>query len=139
MLYEPKYIDSGKVRTYADIDLSMTPHPINRDITKKTGIEAIKQSIKNLVLINHYEKPFHPDIGCDVYKTLFENIELPGTKEQMEAFVEHVVNTYEPRAELNEVVVTPVPDNNGVSIDVWFTPLNTIEPVSVEIFLKILR
>ena len=139
MLYEPRYINANPSRNYSDLDLAFVPNPINKDVAKKYDVDAIKQAVKVLVLLNHYEKAFHPDIGCDIYRTLFENIELPGTKEQMIEFITHVITTYEPRADLTEVVVEPDPDNNGVRIAVWFIPENAIEPVSVEIFLKVLR
>lgn len=133
------YISSHATKTYSDIDMSFIPHPITKDISKKTGVDAIKQSLRNLILMNHYEKPFHPDIGCDIYKTLFENIDLPGTKEQISEFIEYTATNFETRIELNDVVVKPDPDNNGVFIDILFTPENAIEPVTVSLFLKILR
>ncbi len=139
MLYEPKYINSNKTRTYTDIDLNFTSHPINGDLVLVKDVEAIKRSIKNLVLIEHYEKPFHPDIGCDVYKTLFENFDLPGTEDQLVEFITNVIENYEPRAILESIDVDVQEDNNGVNVTVWFTPQNAIEPVSVDIFLKILR
>lgn len=139
MLYEPKYISKGPSRKYADIDLNMIPHPISGDVVIVRDVESIKRSIKNLVLMEHYEKPFHPDIGCDVYRTLFENIDLPGTEEQLVEFITHTVTEYEPRAEIHEVIVNALPDDNGVNVAIWFTPENAIEPVSVDIFLKILR
>lgn len=138
-LYEPQYINSNNVRDYVDLDLSMIAHPISGDIPVVTGVEAIKRSIKNLVLLEHYEKPFHPDIGCDVYKTLFENIELPGTEEQLRESIENTIEQYEPRADLQKIDIEARPDDNGINVAIWFTPENSIEPVSVELFLKILR
>ena len=73
---ENYYKDEKNIaREIKDLDYVFGLHPISKDIRKKTNVEALKQSIKTLVLLNHYEKPFHPDIGCDVYKSLFEPFE----------------------------------------------------------------
>ena len=59
--------------TFTDFNTSLVAHPINKDISLKSDVEAIKQSIRNLVLTDKMERPFQPTIGCDVRKNLFEN------------------------------------------------------------------
>ncbi|SVD68203.1 uncharacterized protein METZ01_LOCUS421057, partial [marine metagenome] len=54
------------VREYTDLDLFFNKRGTSKDITKVTNIQAVKRSIRNLVLTNHYEKPFHPEIGSGV-------------------------------------------------------------------------
>lgn len=139
MSYEPKYIADDPIRTNADLDLSMSMHPITKDIVRKYNIEAIKASVKNLVLLNFYEKPFHPEIGCGIYRYLFENLDIPGTGERIKKVIKNTIATYEPRARVNNVFIIESPDDNKIEITVDFTPINQTESVSVTQFLKISR
>ena len=126
-------------RKITDLDLNFGIHPLSGDIRKKTGVDAIKQSIKTLVLLNHYEKHFHPDVGCDVYKSLFEPFEGAFSEALMTKYIETVINLYEPRAELDKVEFSINEDNNFFGITIWFTPISETESVSVDIFLRVLR
>ena len=54
---------SRSARIYKDLNLIFSPHPNTKDVTKKTDIDPVKQSVKNLILTKHYERPFHPEIG----------------------------------------------------------------------------
>jgi phage baseplate assembly protein W len=68
-------VTTDTVRDFKDLDLSFIPHPVRKDINKHVGVKAVINSIKNLVLTNHYEKPFQPEIGSNVRKLLFENLD----------------------------------------------------------------
>lgn len=126
-------------REIRDLDFIFGTHPLSADVRKKTNIDAIKQSIKALVLLNHYEKPFHPDIGCDIYKSLFEPFEEEFSEELMERYVKHVIDNYEPRAVFEKIDFNTREDYNSFELTVWFTPDGETDPVSVDIFLRILR
>lgn len=126
-------------REIIDVDFVFGLHPISKDIRKKKNVEAIKQSIKTLVLLNHYEKPFHPDIGCDIYKSMFEPFEGELTKNLMERYIHNVIDNYEPRAELKNIEIDVNEDDNSLGITIWFTPTGDVTPVSVDIFLRIMR
>lgn len=126
-------------REIFDLDLSFGMHPISGDIRKKTGVHAIKQSIRTLILLNHYEKPLHPDIGCDIYKSLFEPFEGEFTTTLMEDHIKYVINNYEPRADLKKIDIEVKEDQNFLGITIWFTPIGEINSVSVDIFLRITR
>ena len=78
-------------------DLSLVPG--KGDIARKSNEEAVKESIKNLVLTGRGERPFQPDLGCDVRELLFENA-TPQTLELMKTTIENVIKTYEPRCNL---------------------------------------
>ena len=60
------------VKQYTDIDLFFGKKSSDSDISKVTDIQAVKRSIRNLVLLNAYEKPFHPEIAGGVREMLFE-------------------------------------------------------------------
>ncbi|RLA57801.1 MAG: hypothetical protein DRQ78_13000 [Epsilonproteobacteria bacterium] len=131
--------DDNLSRNIKDLDYVFGIHPISKDIRKKTDVQAIKQSIRTLVLLNHYEKPFHPDIGCDVLKSMFEPFEGKFTEDMMERHIRNVVDNYEPRAVIEKLAFDVQEDRNFFGITIWFTPVGEIEPASVDIFLRILR
>lgn len=133
------YKEENVSKTITDLDIVFGIHPLSKDIRKKTNIEAIKQSIKTLILLNHYEKPFHPDIGCDIYKSMFEMFEGNFTRTMMEGYIKKMINNYEPRAALEKIDINVDEDNNSLGITIWFTPESETEVVSVDIFLRILR
>lgn len=131
--------EDNTARDIKDLDFVFGLHPISKDIRKKTDVQAIKQSIKTLILLNHYEKPFHPDIGCDIYKSLFEPFEGAFTEDMMKKHIHNVIDNYEPRAKLEKIEIDVQEDNNFFGITIFFTPVGEISIVSVDIFMKILR
>ena len=52
-------------RIYQDLNLDFQQNSATKDIQKLTDIEAVKRSVRNLINLNHYEKPFHPEIGSN--------------------------------------------------------------------------
>jgi phage baseplate assembly protein W len=96
-------------------------------------VQAIKRSVRNLVLTNFYEKPFHPEIGSGVRELLFE-IASPLTSLAISQAVTDVINNYEPRASLNFVDVNAQLDNNAYDISINFSIVNG-PPESVDLAL----
>ena len=125
-------------RKFVDLDLNFKKNPITKDVISKKGQNAIKQSIKNLVLTRIGEKLFSPTIGSYVYNLLFDNI-VPETTIALQTSIEDVINTYEPRAIVNQVIVQPDSDNNGYLIVLIVSFVNSPEPTTVEFFLERLR
>lgn len=120
---------------WVDIDLSFIPIPGSGDLPVKRNEEAIKASIRNLVLTGHYEVPFHSEQGSDVPGMLFSDFN-PVTIAAMQDSIAQLIDTYEPRALLNSVQVVADPDNNYVTVVIVFTPINTNTPVTVTIPLQ---
>ena len=125
-------------RQFVDLDLNFKRNPITNDVVSKKGQNAIKQSIKNLVLTRIGEKLFNPLVGSYVYNLLFDNI-VPETTIALQTSIEDVINTYEPRAIVNQVMVDPDPNNNGYLIVLIVSFVNSPEPTTVEFFLERLR
>ena len=125
-------------RQFVDLDLNFKRNPITNDVVSKKGQNAIKQSIKNLVLTRIGEKLFNPIVGSYVYNLLFDNI-VPETTIALQTSIEEVINTYEPRAIVNQVIVDPDPNNNGYLITLIISFVNSPEPTAVEFFLERLR
>ena len=129
---------STNVKSWSDLDLNFQAHPITKDIVRKKNIEAIKRSVKNLVLTNKYERPFHPEIGSSILAMLFEPVS-PTTGAVLKSRILEVLTNYEPRAIITDIQVSGDIDKNGYYVSILFTPINTLEPVTIELFLERLR
>ena len=127
------------VRQYKDLDLFFGTKQASNDINKVTDIQAVKRSVRNLVLLNHYEKPFHPEIGSGVRDILFEPM-TPLTSHSLAVEIEDVIENFEPRAKLVGVRALPNLDRNEYEVSVEFYILNApTELVDLTIFLERLR
>jgi phage baseplate assembly protein W len=126
-------------RQYTDLDLFFGSKTVSKDINKVTDIQAVKRSIRNLVLTNHYEKPFHPEIGSGVRDMLFEPM-TPLTAHILTRKIEDVIENFEPRARLISVRARPNLDRNEYECTVTFYVVNTpTELVDLTVFLERLR
>jgi len=123
---------------YKDLDLDFIAHPTTKDVVKKSGDEAIKKSVRNLILTNFYDRPFRHYIGSNVQKLLFENMSNLTANFIKDAIVE-VISNYEPRVQLNNVVVEVNYDNNGYSVILQYIILNTSLPITTAVFLERIR
>ena len=136
---QSKNFSDRNVRTYTDLDLFFGKKTPSNDVNKVTNIQAVKRSIRNLVLTNFYEKPFHPEIGCGVRGLLFELMD-PITAYSIAKNVEIVIENFEPRARLVGVKAIPDLDRNSYELSVEFYVANApTELVDLTIFLERLR
>mgnify|MGYP000258213170 CR=1 FL=1 len=130
---------SRNARKYKDLDLFFAKKQGSGDISMITDVEAVKRSIRNLVLTNFYEKPFHPEIGSGVRDMLFENMS-PVTAVVLAKKIEDVIENFEPRARLIGVRSLPNLDRNEYEVTIEFFVVNTpTELVDMTIFLEVLR
>ena len=125
-------------RIYKDLNLNFEKNTVTKDIQKITDIEAVKRSVRNLINTNHYEKPFHPEIGSNLRAMLFENL-TPQMNHLISKQIELLIKNYEPRVRLVQVNAQPSYDRNGYLATISFYVLNHPEPVVVENFLERLR
>ena len=126
------------VKQYRDLDLFFNKKS-NKDVNKVTDIEAVKRSVRNLVLLNSYEKPFHPEIAGDVRALLFENM-TPLTSAVIARKDQDVIENIEPRARLTGENPTPNFDRNAYELSVYFYVENApTELVEVDALLERLR
>ena len=124
---------------YRDLDLFFSRKQGSGDVNKVTDIEAVKRSVRNLVLTYFYEKPFHPEIGSGIRDMLFENMS-PVTAVVLARKVEDVIENFEPRARLVGVRALPNLDLNEYEITIEFFVVNTpTELVDMTVFLEVLR
>ena len=130
---------SRNVRQYRDLDLFFGRKPISKDINIITDIENIKRAVKNLVLTNIYEKPFHPEIASGVRDMLFENM-TPLTSIVLTKKVEDVIENFEPRVRLMSVSARPNLDRNEYEMTIEFFIKNfPTTLITVDVFLERLR
>ena len=126
------------VKQYRDLDLFFSKKS-NKDVNKVTDVEAVKRSVRNLILLNSYEKPFHPEIAGDVRALLFENM-TPLTSAVIARKVQDVIENFEPRARLTGVDVIPDFDRNAYEVSIYFYVVNApTELVEVNQLLERLR
>ena len=125
-------------RIYKDLDLDFGRNPITDDVNRLTDVEAVKRSVRNLINTNHYERPFHPEIGSDVRAMLFEPM-TPLNALNLQRKVAEVLNNFEPRIDLQQVLANPNIDNNSYELKIMFYVVGSNSPVEVETFLERLR
>jgi phage baseplate assembly protein W len=123
---------------YTDLNLNFAKNPATKDVTRLKDVEAVKRSVRNLVLTNRFERPFHPEIGADVRALLFENM-TPVTEQLLTERIAETLRVYEPRAVLNDVVVSGSLDTNTYTATIKFYVREVPELIIVQEFLKRLR
>ena len=106
-------------RVYKDLNLNFTTNPVTQDVTTLTDVNAVKRSIRNLLLTNHYDRPFHPEIGSNIQNILFQNFG-PITGNQLSRAIEEMIANFEPRARVETVEAYPVPDSNKYDVRIYF-------------------
>ena len=127
------------IRQYSDLDLFFSRKTSNGDVNKITDVQAVKRSIRNLVQLNTYDKPFHPEISGGVLEMLFENMS-PITGHVIARKVELVIENFEPRARLVSVRSLPDYDRNAYEVQVEFYIVNApTELVDLTVMLERLR
>ena len=125
-------------RIYADLNLSFTKNPATKDVARLFDVQAIKRSVKNIILTNKYERPFNSDFGCNLRGFLFENITEPLVV-IIKDRVAMAIEKYEPRVSVEDVIVKNSSDPNGINIQVSFL-INGVEaPITVSTFLQRVR
>lgn len=124
---------------YRDISLNFSKHPVTGDINKLSDAESVKASVRNLINTNFGERPFHPEIGSDIRATLFEPVS-PIVASLLARHVEDVINNFEPRAELSNVICVGNIDENRYEVTIEFYMRNRSEDVqTLDVFLERLR
>lgn len=128
-------ISANVVRQYKDLDLNFTKHPVKKDVNKVVNEMAVVNSIKNLILTNHYERPFQPDIGSNVQKMLFDNMDNI-TAAAIQREILQTIKNFEPRVSVQTITVKPDFDNNAFTVSMEFFIVNRTDPITIQFFLE---
>ena len=130
---------SRNVRQYSDLDLFFGKRTVGSDVNKVTDVQAVKRSLRNLINLNTFEKPFHPEISGGVRELLFENIS-PMVSAVLARKIEDVINNFEPRCRLVSVRAIPDYDRNIYNVTIEFYVVNApTELVDLSVMLERLR
>ena len=125
-------------RSFSDLDLDFGRNTVTNDVNKLTNVEAIKRSVRNLINTSHFERPFHPEIGSNVRAMLFEPL-MPLTALNLQRKIQEVLENFEPRVRVNQIIARPDYDRNAYDVRIMFYIVGTTQPVIVQTFLERLR
>ena len=124
-----------KQRTFSDLDLNFTAHPVTGDVARLYDENAIKRSVRNLLQTNNFERPFHSEIGSQIRALLFEPAS-PVLNTMLKRVIVDTITTFEPRVVVNSVTVSSNADNNSLNVTLVFTIVNTVNPVTMNVVLQ---
>jgi phage baseplate assembly protein W len=125
-------------RSYKDLDLHFTVHPVKKDINMHYNEKAVINSVKNLVSTNFYERPFQPELGSNIRRLLFEPIDSI-VAASLERQLQETIENFEPRVSIDSITAYAAPDENGYSVSLVFFILNSPNPITINFFLERIR
>lgn len=124
-----------KITIYQDFKKNLEKSPVSNDLTVFKDEDAVKESIKNLILTNRGERLMQPNLGGDIQAMLFENI-TPSVITLIEDKIRDTIEINEPRAELIDIIVSSNIDDNQVNVRIVFYIKNVEQPISLDVFLE---
>ena len=127
---------TNAVENFSDLDISFVAHPISGDVAIKKDSDAIKRSVRNIVLTNHYERPFKPNFGANLRRLLFENIGVGITKKAAKDIAK-ALTILEPR--ITNVTFDIKNRNNEMNITIYYVIVNTEERQDLEFTISRVR
>ena len=127
-----------KINLYQDFKKDLEISPVSSDLTVNKDEDAVKESIKNLILTDRGERLMQPDLGGDINAMLFENI-TPAVIKIIQNQVRTTIELHEPRAEVQDVIVTSNIDDNAVRVLIVFYITNVQQPITLDVFLERIR
>lgn len=132
-----KYTKLSKMpEFYSDFTLNMELNPVTSQLRKVTNEESVKNSIRQLILTTRNERICQPFVGSKIYSLLFDPLD-DVTSDTLKMVITEAIKNYEPRCTLQDVIVTPKPDDNSYFIMIQFSLINI--PNSVFTFTDILK
>lgn len=123
---------------YSDFYLNFDKNFGTGDVARLTNESSIYSSLKNIVYTRKGERPFFPEFGCNITSILFENYNR-FTQKTIETEVRTAIENFEPRVSIIKVIVDGKPDNNTVTLDLYFTIINRPETFNVSFLLSRIR
>jgi phage baseplate assembly protein W len=123
---------------FSDLSTTFTAHPVTGNVGLVKNENAIKQSIKNIVLTNFYERPYNPTYGANLISQLFENMNSI-TKFVLIKNIRVTLDNHEPRADIIDIRVDVDYDKNTINVTIVFKPINSLESQTVNVILERIR
>ncbi|WP_223618576.1 GPW/gp25 family protein [Acinetobacter baumannii] len=124
-------------QTFKDLSVTFKKHPVSDDLVTVKDKAAIVQAITALLLTRKGARPFQPQLGCDIQNVLFEPLDYASAA-IIKTEIISVLNAYEPRIAVNDVVCIPDDMNNGYDVELYYTIIGRDDdtPIAVEFFLE---
>lgn len=120
--------------TFSDLDLNFLANPITKDVSRRLDVNAIKGSVRNLILTSHYERLFHPEIGSSIKSLLFE-LTTPALPQIIRQSIINTITNFEPRVVVDDITVNLSPDNNSLYVSLSFVIINTEQLQTINLVL----
>jgi len=133
-----KYTPIAKKEFYSDFLINFDMNPVTGVLARSTNEEAVKQSLKNLILTNMTERPYQPLVGSRINGMLFDPIDS-FTALNIKTEIQQTINNYEPRVSVIEIKVTEYTDQNGYVVTIIFSTINIPQVIRLEFFLQRVR
>ena len=121
---------------YSDFDINFVDHPISGDIAIKRDSDAIKRSVRNIILTNHYERPFKPNFGANIRRLLFENIGVGITNKTAKKIAKALM-ILEPRISNVRFDIQNV--GNEMKVTIYYRIVNTERQQDIEFTISRVR
>ena len=106
-------------KAFKDVSATFQINPLNRDLIQLKNANAIARSIRNLIMTVPGERPFNPVLGSQVTNLLFETLDKL-TASTIKSEIENTILNFEPRVNLNQVIVKAQPDNNQFDVEIQY-------------------
>ena len=123
---------------YKDFDIIFDRHPVTRKLNTLTNNDAVKRSLKNIILTNKFERAYSPNFGSDIKSRLFEQFDT-NIADDIANDIEFAVSNYEPRVQLIDVLVKEAIEENGIEITIKFRAKNQVETDLLDVFIERVR
>jgi len=123
-------------QTFKDLSVTFKKHPVTDDLVQVKDKAAIVQAIQGILLTRKGERPFQPELGCDIQNMLFEPLDF-GTAALIKAEIAETISIHEPRIAIDSIRCVPDDTNNGFDVEISFTIVGREDEsaVAVEFFL----
>ena len=123
---------------YSDFSAQFGRNRLNNDVVRLTDLDAVKRSIKNLILTDKYERLLDPRIGAGIRALLFEPM-TPLVIISIRDTISNTLSAYEPRAIIDQIDVQPEYDKQSYYVTIIFSIQSTEQVGTVEFFLNRIR
>ena len=127
-----------KTVEFRDLNITFNRHPITGRVSVLENNDAVIRAVKNIVLTNHYERPYQPRFGGNIRAKLFENIDEL-TVFEVKRDIETALENFEPRVFVNDLRVAAVEDQNRLEVTIVFRVVNQANPIETTFFLERVR
>ena len=144
---EKVYSETESENLYSDLSLIFKPSPsytsngLSGDVVRRFDNESVKQSVRNILMTNKFEKPFQRDFGCNLIKFNFDRSGA-WSEYEMGQEIRRQMNINEPRIEIENVAITRKPEKQIVDVMLIYKvrPIDSDTPSeTVDVQIKVER